>query len=98
MAAAYVGNMSPAISAKIEAMLLESMASDQHAVRLSAVQWAARLFPFSHPPARYVCVLGAGDVKFDVKVISPPPDPLQTPNGPLAVPQCTPVPRAGLGL
>jgi proteasome component ECM29 len=35
----------------------------QEAVRLAAVQWAVRLFPASHVPARWVCVLGAGDTR-----------------------------------
>ena len=59
--------MPPAISAKLEAVLLDNIASSNESVRLCAVQWASRLFPFAHPPARYVCVLGAGDKRFDVR-------------------------------
>ncbi|KXZ47234.1 hypothetical protein GPECTOR_37g240 [Gonium pectorale] len=39
----------------------------QDAVRLAAVQWACRLFPFQHVPARWVCVLAAGDARHDVR-------------------------------
>ena len=39
----------------------------QDAVRLAAVQWACRLFPFEHVPARWVCVLAAGDARHDVR-------------------------------
>ena len=35
--------------------------------RLVAAQWARQLFPFSHVPARYLCVVAAGDVKPDVR-------------------------------
>jgi hypothetical protein len=66
LATAYKG-MPPAISAKLEAVLLDSITSSNESVRLCAVQWATRLFPFAHPPARYVCVLGAGDKRFDVR-------------------------------
>ena len=66
LATAYKG-MPPAISAKLEAVLLDNIASSNESVRLCAVQWASRLFPFAHPPARYVCVLGAGDKRFDVR-------------------------------
>ena len=35
--------------------------------RLVAAQWARRLFPFDHAPARYLCVVAAGDPKPDVR-------------------------------
>ena len=35
--------------------------------RLVAAQWARRLFPFDHVPARYLCVVAAGDPKPDVR-------------------------------
>lgn len=38
----------------------------QAAVRLCAVQWAVKLFPYKHISARYICVLGAGDSKVEV--------------------------------
>ncbi len=34
---------------------------------MCAVQWAVKLFPFDHVPARYICVLGAGDVKVPIR-------------------------------
>lgn len=68
LAAAYKG-MSEEISTKLEGILLEGMEGAHEAVRLSAAQWAVRLFPFDHAPARYICILGAGDAKF----VSDPP-------------------------
>ncbi|KAK3264270.1 hypothetical protein CYMTET_26979, partial [Cymbomonas tetramitiformis] len=67
LAAAYKG-CSAEISGKLEALLLEGIKDEANApVRLSAVQWASRLFPFHHPPARYICALGAGDTKLEVR-------------------------------
>jgi len=48
---------------KIRLLLLQNVVAPQDAARSCAVLWAARLFPFSDVPARYVCVLGAGDTK-----------------------------------
>ena len=48
---------------KMRLLLLQNVVSQQDAARSCAVNWAARLFPFSDVPARYVCVLGAGDTK-----------------------------------
>ena len=53
--------------AELEELLLESVASQQEAARLCAAQWAARLFPLSHVPSRYVCVMAAGDAKLEVR-------------------------------
>lgn len=53
-------------AARIEQLLLGSITSPQEASRLCAVQWANRLFPFQHVPARYVCALAAGDVKLEI--------------------------------
>ena len=47
--------------------MLDGSGSAQEAVRLAAAQWAGRLFPFGHVPARYVCVLAAGDEKLGVR-------------------------------
>ncbi len=52
---------------RIEELLLESISSEQQASRLCAVQWAIRLFPFAHLPSRYVCIMGAGDAKLEVR-------------------------------
>lgn len=48
-------------------LLLESAASEQEAAKLCAAQWAARLFPLTHVPTRYVCVIAAGDSKLEVR-------------------------------
>ena len=52
---------------RVEQLLLGSIISPQEASRLCAVQWANRLFPFSHVPARYICALAAGDVKLEIR-------------------------------
>ncbi len=54
-------------AAKIEALLLNSITAPEEGRRLAAAQWALRLFDFRHVPARYVCVLAAGDGKLEVK-------------------------------
>ena len=43
------------------------MSSGQEAGRLCAVQWANRLFPFQHVPARYICAMAAGDAKLEIR-------------------------------
>ncbi len=47
--------------------MLAGIGSGQEAVRLAAAQWAGRLWPFDHVPARYVCALAAGDDKLGVR-------------------------------
>ena len=43
------------------------MSGEQEAGRLCAVQWANRLFPFHHVPARYICAMAAGDKKLEIR-------------------------------
>ncbi|KAG2487332.1 hypothetical protein HYH03_014048 [Edaphochlamys debaryana] len=54
-------------TAELDELLLESVRSSKDAVRSAAVQWACRLFPFAHVPARWVCVLAAGDNKHEIR-------------------------------
>ena len=54
-------------AARIEQLLLGSITSPQEASRLCAAQWANRLFPFEHVPARYICALAAGDIKLEIR-------------------------------
>ena len=54
-------------AARLEALLLQSIASPQEATRLAAASWAHRLLPFSCPSARYISILAAGDAKLDVR-------------------------------
>lgn len=54
----------------IEALLLSSIGSTHQAARSCAVRWVSQLFPFSHVPARYICMLGAGDEKLEVREAS----------------------------
>ena len=50
----------------MQALLLESMGHREDAVRMAALQWALKLFPFSHVPARYIALLAAGDARFQL--------------------------------
>jgi len=50
---------------RVEALVLAGISSGQEAVRLAAAQWAGRLWPFDHVPAR--CALAAGDDKLGVR-------------------------------
>ncbi|GAX79566.1 hypothetical protein CEUSTIGMA_g7007.t1 [Chlamydomonas eustigma] len=52
---------------ELEKLLLSSIEHPKDTVRLCAVQWANRLFPISHEPSRYICVLATGDVKLEVR-------------------------------
>ncbi|MEW5319235.1 MAG: hypothetical protein WDW38_010400 [Sanguina aurantia] len=52
---------------EVDALLLDSITNGKDAVRLCATQWANKLFPFDHPPARYICVVAAGDAKLEVR-------------------------------
>ena len=54
-------------AARIEQLLIGSITSSQEASRLCAAQWANRLFPFQHVPARYICTLAAGDIKLEIR-------------------------------
>ncbi|GMH36012.1 hypothetical protein BSKO_03880 [Bryopsis sp. KO-2023] len=65
MATAYKGSEDDARK-DIENLLIKSIQSSEAAVRLCAVQWAVKLFPYEHIPARYICILGAGDTKVEV--------------------------------
>lgn len=51
----------------MEKLLLEAVAAKEEAARLCAAQWAQRLFAFDHVPARYICVVAAGDTKLEVR-------------------------------
>ena len=39
----------------------------EHPPRYSALKYATQIFPFSHPFARFICILGAGDPKLECK-------------------------------
>jgi proteasome component ECM29 len=61
----------------IHALLLKSISSRSEAVRMSAVQWAVNLFPFTDVTARYMCILETADVRFQLaeaalRGLSPP--------------------------
>ena len=77
LARAYKG-CGGAVAMAIEGLLLSSIdtqgsalstvsAGAENGRRLIAAQWARELFPFDHVPARYLCIVAAGDAKADVR-------------------------------
>lgn len=51
------------VLAGVRQLLLDSIQAPHESVRMVALQWALKLFPFSDVPARYVCILGAADTR-----------------------------------
>ena len=51
---------------KLTALLLDTVSSSNDAVKLCSAQWATKLFEFQYVPARYICIILAGDEKLDV--------------------------------
>jgi proteasome component ECM29 len=74
LARAYKG-CGGGVAMAIEGLLLSSIDASassagggaENSRRLVAAQWARELFPFDHVPARYLCVVAAGDAKADVR-------------------------------
>ena len=76
LACAYKG-CGGGVAMAIEGLLLSSIDASasggsagngaENSRRLVAAQWARELFPFDHVPARYLCVVAAGDAKADVR-------------------------------
>ena len=54
-------------SASGGSLLSAKSSGAENSRRLVAAQWARELFPFDHVPARYLCVVAAGDAKADVR-------------------------------
>ncbi|XP_024395125.1 LOW QUALITY PROTEIN: uncharacterized protein [Physcomitrium patens] len=57
----------PDVFKEIESLLLENIKLSESGARFCSVLWATRLYPFSHAPSRFICMLGAGDVKLDIR-------------------------------
>uniref|UniRef100_A0A453KAW5 Uncharacterized protein n=1 Tax=Aegilops tauschii subsp. strangulata TaxID=200361 RepID=A0A453KAW5_AEGTS len=66
LATAYKG-ASIVVLKDLEALLLENCQVEQIEVRFSAVRWATTLYDMQHCPSRYICMLGASDVKLDIR-------------------------------
>ncbi|BAT15897.1 Os12g0148400, partial [Oryza sativa Japonica Group] len=66
LATAYKG-ASNIVLKDFEALLLEYCQAEQSEVRFSAVRWAVTLYNMKHCPSRYICMLGASDVKLDIR-------------------------------
>ncbi len=52
------------VLAAVQQLLLDGVRQPQEVVRMAALQWALKLFPFRDVPARYVCVLAAADSRY----------------------------------
>ncbi|KAL6641935.1 hypothetical protein ACP70R_020116 [Stipagrostis hirtigluma subsp. patula] len=66
LATAYKG--APMVVLKdLEALLLENCEVEQSEVRFSAIRWATTLYDMQHCPSRYICMIGASDVKLDIR-------------------------------
>lgn len=52
---------------EIEALLLENVAAAEDPARFCAVQWACQLFPAHNAPARFICMIGCGDSKLEIR-------------------------------
>ncbi|KAF7058005.1 hypothetical protein CFC21_065146 [Triticum aestivum] len=66
LATAYKG-ASIVVRKDLEALLLENCQVEQIEVRFSAVRWSTTLYDMQHCPSRYICMLGASDVKLDIR-------------------------------
>ncbi|CAM6051034.1 unnamed protein product [Sphagnum compactum] len=66
LAAAYKG-CSAAVAKEVEALLLENAAAVEAESRFCSILWATHLYPSSHAPSRYLCMLGAADSKLDIR-------------------------------
>jgi proteasome component ECM29 len=51
----------------LEALLATSLESEQHLLRLMAVQYCGVIFPSVHVTSRYLLLLAAGDSKEEVR-------------------------------
>ncbi|CAG5117500.1 unnamed protein product, partial [Candidula unifasciata] len=54
----------------LEALLLQNIDKVEPQARMVTVQYAAAVFPSNHIPSRYILMLGAGDIKDDVRAES----------------------------
>ncbi|PAN41168.1 hypothetical protein PAHAL_8G022100 [Panicum hallii] len=66
LAAAYKG-ASMIVLKNLEVLLLENCEVEQSEVRFSAIRWATTLYDTQHCPSRYICMIGASDVKLDIR-------------------------------
>lgn len=51
----------------LESLLLENCEAEQSEVRFSAIRWATTLYDTRHCSSRYICMIGASDVKLDIR-------------------------------
>ncbi|PRQ32931.1 putative proteasome component Ecm29 [Rosa chinensis] len=49
---------------------LSTAYKEQSEVRFCAIRWATSLFDLQHCPSRYICMLGAADIKLDIREIA----------------------------
>ncbi|KAJ1274098.1 hypothetical protein BS78_05G036600 [Paspalum vaginatum] len=51
----------------LEVLLLENCEAEQSEVRFSAIRWATTLYDTQHCSSRYICMIGASDIKLDIR-------------------------------
>ncbi|CAN4119744.1 unnamed protein product [Withania somnifera] len=54
----------------LEVLLLRSSQVEESEVRFCAMRWATLLFDMQHSPSRFICMLGAADLKLDIREIA----------------------------
>ncbi|KAK9939418.1 hypothetical protein M0R45_016114 [Rubus argutus] len=69
LATAYKGAPSTVLK-DLETLLLKNSQEEQSEVRFCAIRWATSLFELQHCPSRYICMLGASDIKLDIREIA----------------------------
>ncbi|KAJ3334655.1 hypothetical protein HDU91_002616 [Kappamyces sp. JEL0680] len=67
MSAAYSQNHESGFAEAVKDILLDNIDKDTVQARFSAVRYANRIFPFSDPFARYICLLAVADAKLEVQ-------------------------------
>ncbi|KAG0457672.1 hypothetical protein HPP92_022829 [Vanilla planifolia] len=59
-----------AVLKEMEAILLQNCRDEQGELRFCSMRWATTLFGLDHCPSRYICMLGADDLKMDIRLIA----------------------------
>ena len=67
---AYRESPSTYVQTRLEELVVAALEDTEHkAKRLVGAQWANDMFPFSHVPSRYACILGSGDAKHEMQTL-----------------------------
>ncbi|CAA3007764.1 proteasome-associated ECM29 homolog isoform X1 [Olea europaea subsp. europaea] len=66
LAVAYMDAPSKVLK-DLELVLMNNSQMEQSEVRFCALRWATSLFDLNHCPSRFICMLGAADLKLDIR-------------------------------